>query len=51
MRAYDSLKSICKEFNLKAPERITSVSMRKYIATLSQVSELKDYRYHALAHL
>ncbi|XP_069105224.1 uncharacterized protein [Argopecten irradians] len=43
MRAYDSLKTICAEHSLKAPERITSVSMRKYIATLSQVIDMKDH--------
>lgn len=37
VRAYDSLKSVCDEVALKAPARITSVSMRKYMATLTQV--------------
>lgn len=37
VRAYDSLKKICKELKLKQPEQITSVNMRKYTATISQV--------------
>ena len=36
-RAYNSLKMICDEIELKAPEQITSVNMRKYTATLTQV--------------
>ena len=36
-RAYDSLKTVCNEVCLSAPHRITSVSMRKYMATLTQV--------------
>ncbi|XP_033737472.1 titin homolog [Pecten maximus] len=42
-RAYDSLKTVCSEISLSAPERITSVSMRKYIATLSQVIDMKEH--------
>ncbi|XP_014676676.1 PREDICTED: uncharacterized protein LOC106816566, partial [Priapulus caudatus] len=41
-RAYDSLRTICAELNLKAPERITSVSMRKYCATLTQVLNMTE---------
>lgn len=37
VRAYDSLKTMCNEVCLLAPHRITSVSMRKYMATLTQV--------------
>ena len=36
-RAYESLKSVCSDLDLKAPHQITSVSMRKYTATLTQV--------------
>ncbi|XP_033740934.1 uncharacterized protein LOC117327839, partial [Pecten maximus] len=52
IRAYDSLKEMCAELNLGAPERITSVSMRKYIATLSQVIDMKDHELEWLcSHL
>ena len=37
-RAYDKLKKTCDEVGLVAPVRITSVSMRKYMATLTQVN-------------
>ncbi len=36
-RSYDSLKAMCQQANLCAPDRITSVAMRKYMATLTQV--------------
>ena len=45
---------MCAELNLGAPERITSVSMRKYIATLSQVSRAVNhgsYRDEKSLHL
>ncbi|XP_033758095.1 uncharacterized protein LOC117340444 [Pecten maximus] len=41
-RVYSSLKKICEECELASPSRITSVSMRKYTATLTQVMNLKD---------
>ncbi|XP_052811802.1 uncharacterized protein LOC128239273 isoform X3 [Mya arenaria] len=44
VRAYDSLKSVCEELALKAPSRITSVSMRKYMATLTQLMGLDKYQ-------
>ncbi|XP_052229409.1 uncharacterized protein LOC127843707 isoform X6 [Dreissena polymorpha] len=44
VRAYDSLKSVCDEVTLKAPARITSVSMRKYMATLTQLMGLDKYQ-------
>lgn len=37
IRAYDSLKTLCGEIVLKKPDRITSVNLRKYMATVSQV--------------
>ena len=37
VRAYTNLRNICDQLHLKAPGRITSVAMRKYTATLSQV--------------
>ncbi|XP_064625950.1 uncharacterized protein LOC135486780 [Lineus longissimus] len=39
--AYKSLKCVCSELDLQTPERITSVAMRKYMATLSQTVDLK----------
>ncbi|CAC5384003.1 unnamed protein product [Mytilus coruscus] len=39
-RSYESLKKICTECSLAAPKRITSVSMRKYTATLTQMLNL-----------
>ncbi|ESO97052.1 hypothetical protein LOTGIDRAFT_174659 [Lottia gigantea] len=41
-RSYESLKTVCSELNLEHPENITSVSMRKYTATLSQVIDLNS---------
>ena len=37
MRSYDSLKRLSDTMNLRAPERITSITMRKYCATHTQV--------------
>ncbi|ESO94722.1 hypothetical protein LOTGIDRAFT_160955 [Lottia gigantea] len=42
MRSCESLKNICSDLNLKNPENITSVSMRKYTSTLTQVMDLKN---------
>ncbi|XP_033759137.1 glutamic acid-rich protein-like [Pecten maximus] len=50
MRAYDSLKAICGELSLGAPDRITSVSMRKYIVTLSQVIDMKEHELEWLCN-
>ncbi|XP_033729942.1 uncharacterized protein LOC117319213 [Pecten maximus] len=41
-RGYSSLKTVCSECSLAAPERITSVTMRKYTATLSQMMNLTN---------
>ncbi|XP_069120721.1 uncharacterized protein [Argopecten irradians] len=53
-RAYDSLKSVCSELHLQAPHQITSVSMRKYTATLTQMLNLDknqlDWMYQHLGH-
>lgn len=37
VRAYSSLSSICRRANLKEPEMVTSVTLRKYMATVTQV--------------
>lgn len=37
LRAYDSLKFCCGQVSLKNPDRITSVNLRKYTATIAQV--------------
>ncbi|CAG2245278.1 unnamed protein product [Mytilus edulis] len=42
LRSYDSMKNVCEKLNLKRPESITSVTLRKYTATLSQVLSLKE---------
>ncbi|XP_060085228.1 uncharacterized protein LOC132564597 [Ylistrum balloti] len=39
-RAYDCLKSVCSQLHLQAPHHITSVLMRKYTATLTQMLNL-----------
>ena len=36
IRAYDSLKKLCSEVALQKPEKLTSVNLRKYTATISQ---------------
>lgn len=36
IRAYDSLKIMCQEVTLQKPEKLTSVNLRKYTATISQ---------------
>ena len=38
LRSYESLKKISDEVGLRNPQRMTSVTLRKYTATLSQVS-------------
>ena len=38
-RSYDSVKKVCYQCELQTPSRITSVSMRKYTATLTQVRQ------------
>ncbi|XP_074659474.1 uncharacterized protein LOC141912157 [Tubulanus polymorphus] len=45
VRAYSSLKSICEICNLKAPARITSVTIRKYTATLTQMMNLDKHHF------
>lgn len=37
---YESLRKVCKEAGLSAPEKITSTSLRKYMATFTQVINL-----------
>lgn len=36
-RGYQSLASVCFKAGLKKPEKITSVTLRKYMATVTQV--------------
>ena len=38
IQAYDAIKKQCKEAGVDSPCRITSVSLRKYTATMTQVS-------------
>ena len=39
-RSYDSMKDYCMSAGLKAQDRITSVSLRKFSATLAQIYDL-----------
>ncbi|VDI57024.1 Hypothetical predicted protein [Mytilus galloprovincialis] len=47
-RAYDSLKCVCEEAGVRYPDRITSVNIRKYFATMMQVIGMQP---HELEHL
>ena len=40
LRAYESLSQIASEAGLQAPHKITSVQLRKYMATISQVLDM-----------
>ena len=40
IRAYDSLRTMCQEAQLTAPHRITSTNLRKYMATVTQASNV-----------
>ncbi|XP_030843815.1 uncharacterized protein LOC115924951 isoform X2 [Strongylocentrotus purpuratus] len=42
MRAYDAMGRTCQRASLETPERMTSVNLRKYMATLVQVLNLED---------
>lgn len=46
IRAYDSLKACCDEANLQIADRITSINLRKYFATMSQVFDHRRSSYH-----
>ena len=37
VRGYDSVARACQAADLKKPEKITSVTLRKYMATVTQV--------------
>ena len=37
VRGYEALSKTASEAGLKAPQKITSVSLRKYMATVAQV--------------
>ena len=51
VRGYQSLASICKKGYLRKPEKITSVSLRKYMATAtSDVLEQVDIAKLLLMH-
>ena len=49
VRCYSSLKKTCNEICLKAPSRINSVSMRKYIATMTQVGDIHRYNNYPMS--
>ncbi|CAH1163346.1 unnamed protein product, partial [Phaedon cochleariae] len=42
MRGHDCIKKWCSEANLESPETITSTKLRKYVATVCQVFNLKE---------
>lgn len=42
MRGHDCIKKWCSEANLESPESITSTKLRKYVATVCQVFNLKE---------
>ena len=42
LRSYDSLKCLCSEMNLRRPEQVSSVNLRKYTTIISQVKFKKD---------
>lgn len=42
IRGSDTLKVHCQEASLKLPELVTSTSLRKHVATMSQLYNLKD---------
>ena len=48
-RGHDALRIFCNEINLMRPELITSTRLRKYIATVVQLFDLKETEYDWLA--
>lgn len=42
MRGHDCIKKWCSEANLESPDTITSTKLRKYVATVCQVFNLKE---------
>ena len=49
MRASDCLRKVTRELDLELPEAITSTKLRKYVATIAQVIDLKDSELEWLA--
>ncbi|CAG9760301.1 unnamed protein product [Ceutorhynchus assimilis] len=45
MRGHDCIKKWCSEANLESPDTITSTKLRKYVATVCQVLNLKENEY------
>ena len=59
-RGYNSLKSICEDAELQQGHKITSITLRKYMATMTQVSidmvglklfEIFIYRVSSFTHM
>uniref|UniRef100_A0A8W8MKN2 Uncharacterized protein n=1 Tax=Magallana gigas TaxID=29159 RepID=A0A8W8MKN2_MAGGI len=50
LRAYDSLKAFCDKCCLKKPEKITSVNLRKYTATIAQVFDISPQQQQWLTN-
>ncbi|KAL8599957.1 hypothetical protein ACOMHN_050259 [Nucella lapillus] len=49
IRGSDTLNKHCKEANLKHPEFVTSTALRKHVATMSQLYNLKDNKLDLVA--
>lgn len=49
MRGHDCLRKACSEARLVSAENITSTKLRKYIATVYQIFDLKEHEYDWLA--
>ena len=45
-RGYEALSCVAAEANLQSPEKITSVYLRKYMATVAQVWNLTFTPHH-----
>lgn len=50
LRAYDSLKAFCDKCCLKKPEKIISVNLRKYTATIAQVFDISPQQQQWLTN-
>ncbi|XP_071095486.1 uncharacterized protein [Haliotis cracherodii] len=50
IRSADVLRKFSIQCNAKSPELLTSTSLRKHVATVSQILNLKDHELDTLAH-
>lgn len=49
LRGHDCIKENCLESGVENPERITSTNLRKYVATVIQLFDLKDVHVDMVA--